>query len=126
MPVPLPYRKPNPNHTQEQADARERKRQRRIEDQKRKGTYVPTREEALYDALVPAFRAGMTKDEVRNLVMAARIVTNMGTSFTLDMFEKMLEDLMQQNLFVNDILEVTALEKEGISTPIVIETGIKK
>jgi hypothetical protein len=115
----------NPNHDAEQAAARERKRLRRIADQKAKGTYVPTPKEALYEAMIPAFRRGMTKDEVRTLLYKSRCVHSQGTALATSEVEEMLEDLMQQNLFEKDILEVAAIEKHGITTPVIIETGIK-
>lgn len=103
----------NPNHTAEQVAA-----------QKAKGTYVPMPTEKLYDAMIPAFKAGTTKDEVRELIYAARCVHSGGTAIGTGDLEKMLEELMQQNLFLHDILTVAAIEKEGITTPIVVKTRI--
>lgn len=115
----------NPNHLEEQETARERKRQRRIAEQKRQGTYVPTPKEKLYDAMVPAFKAGMTKDDVRTLIYAARCVHSQGTAIATGELEAMLEELMQKNLFMEEIIRIAAIEKEGIVTPIVVETGVK-
>ena len=111
MPVPPTLRKPNPNHTAEQAAARKLKRERQIADKKAKGKYIPTREEVLYEAMIPAFKAGMTIDEVRSLIFASRIVHSQGTSFMNTDLETMMVELSSQNLMYHDIIEKAAKEK---------------
>lgn len=76
-------------HEERDASFKEAKRLRR----KAAGKIPPTRAELLYAAMIPAFKAGMTIDQVRELVVQSMYTFCQGVAIPWEDFEKMLVEL---------------------------------